>query len=119
MDTMIVAKVLGVYFMVSGIFVVTHKKTLAKLLKDLFDHRAVTFIIGLILLLGGAALILAGGDNTPFIITLISWAILLKGLAYIFAPEWMHGVVRSINVKSYSLMGVLTAAIGVYLFFFF
>jgi hypothetical protein len=118
MDTMLVAKVLGVYLMVSGVFVILQKKTLAKVLEDLFAHRAITYLVGLILLLGGLSLVLAGNAGTPLIIKILSWAILLKGAAYIFAPEWLHALTKSISLKSYSLMGLLTGVVGAYLYFF-
>lgn len=117
METL-VPKVLGVYFMVSGAFVVLQRRTLAKVLHDLFENRAVTHLVGLILLLGGVTLVMSVNRRTPMIINIISWAILIKGAAYIFAPAWLHAMVRNISMQSYSLLGVLTAAVGVYLYFF-
>lgn len=115
----IVPKVLGVYFMVSGVFVMTHKKTLAKILQDLLGNRGMSLFVGFVLLIGGVSLVLSASTATPLIIKIISWAILLKGLMYMFAPEWwMRSAVRIVSTQFYSLVGVLAAAVGVYLYFF-
>ena len=119
--TILVAKLLGVYFTVSGIFVLMRGKTLVSVIKDLFEHRAITFIVGAILLLGGAALVLrgdVGNDPLSVFVRVVAWAILLKGVAYIFAPEWLHGIAKRISASSLPLLGVTIAAVGLYLLFF-
>ena len=111
METAIlIAKVLGAYFIVSGVFVVTHQKTLGMILKDLFKNRAMTFVVG--------ALLDAGSDWLGTFVKVIGWAILIKGALYILAPERLHAMVRPWSRSTLALMGVTVAAVGVYLVFF-
>ncbi len=119
-SALIVSKVIGVYFIVSGLFVMINRRTLAQLLKDLFNHRAVTHIIGLIMVIAGAAMALTnkGVDGITTFVEIISWAILIKGIFYIFFPEIMYDMVKSISRATYSLVGLTVAAVGVYLTFF-
>lgn len=119
--TILIAKVLGVYFAVSGIFVITHKKTFMLVLKDLFEHRALSFLVGIILVFGGATLVLRGNVGTDYLslfVTIMSWAILLKGIVYIFAPEQLHAMVKRFPASTLPLLGVLITAVGLYLVFF-
>ncbi len=119
--TLFIAKVLGAYFIVSGIFVATHKKTFVAMMNDMFKNRAVTFIVGALLVLGGTALVLRGNvwtDPVSIFVALVSWAILLKGVAYVLAPEKLHKIVKSLSKLNFTLVGVTVTAIGIYLVFF-
>lgn len=119
--TILVAKLLGVYFAVSGIFVVTRGRTLTSMIRDLFEHRAITYIVGAILLLGGAALVLrgdVGNDPLSIFVAIVAWSILIKGVAYILAPEWLHGMAKRIPARYFPALGATIALVGLYLLFF-
>lgn len=117
----LIAKVLGVYFLVSGVFVATHQKTLGLMLKDLFKNRALTFIIGALLVMGGALIIFvheAGAGPLGTFVQIMGWAILAKGALYILAPDQLHKMVQPWSRATLTLMGVTIAVIGAYLVFF-
>lgn len=119
--TIFIAQVLGVYFLVSGVFVVTHQKTLGMLLKDLFENRAMTYIVGALLVLGGAIIVLQDNlsdDWLGLFVQVVGWAILAKGAIYILAPERLRKMVKAWSRSTLSLMGVTVAAVGAYLVFF-
>lgn len=119
--TLLFAKVLGLYFLVSGVFVVTQQKTLGLILKDMFEHRAITFLIGIILLFGGGALALrpgAGTDSLSVFVTIIAWTIVLKGILYLFAPDTLRKMARNISSTIFTFSGLTIAIIGFYLLFF-
>lgn len=119
--TIIIAKVLGVYMAVSGVFIVTHKKTLGLLLEDLFNHRAVLYLIGAALLSVGSSLILVNQDaegGLSLFVAIMAWAMLAKGLVYIFAPHWLQNMARHMSSATLLLGGLATALIGIYLVFF-
>lgn len=119
--TLIIAKVLGVYFIVSGVFVVTRKKTLMLVLKDLFEHPAISFVIGFILVIGGASLIFSnpgGQDSLSLFIKIISWIILIKGVVYILFPKWLQSFTNKISMIPMTFIGSVITLIGIYLIFF-
>lgn len=119
-STLIIAKVLGVYFIVSGLFVMLRQRSLAIVLRDLFAHRALTYLLGVFMILSSAALIFtrsAEPVGLELIITLLLWAILIKGALYIFAPETLHRTVRRMSRLTYTLLGLLIVAVGYYLVF--
>ncbi|MCR4325266.1 MAG: hypothetical protein NUV59_00455 [Patescibacteria group bacterium] len=119
--TILIAKVLGAYFLVSGVFVVTHRKTLGLLLRDLFQNRAMTFVVGALLVLGGALIVFRSdisGDWLGIFVQVMGWAILIKGVLYLLAPERLHKMVKPWSRSTLGLMGVTVAAVGAYLVFF-
>ena len=119
--TIILAKVLGIYFIVSGVFVVTHKKTLGILLRDLFNNRAITYLIGIALVLGGGALIYRGntGEGALAItVAILSWSVLIKGIFYVFFPEQLYKMTKSIPRSTMTLVASLIILIGIYFVFF-
>ena len=119
--TLIVTQVLGVYFIVSGLFIMLRQRSLGVILRDLFAHRALTYILGVLMVFGGAGLIFAnqaGMDSLSIFLVVMGWAILAKGLLYVFMPEVLHKTVKKMPRLTYQLLGLTIAAVGAYLVFF-
>jgi len=57
-------------------------------------------------------------DGLSVFVNIVSWLILLKGIAYIFAPEWLHAMVRNMPRSSFSFLGSVITLLGLYLVFF-
>lgn len=120
--TVLIVKILGVYFIVSGLFIITQQRSLGIILRDLFAHRALTYILGILMVFGGSGLIFshqAGTDSLSTFVVVMGWAILLKGLLYVFLPDVLRKAVKDMSAPTYRLLGLLVAAIGVHLVFFF
>ena len=120
-STIIIAKILGIYFLVSGVFLVTKKKTLATVLKDFFEHRAISYLAGIVLVFAGAALVLTHNVWTSPISSidaLISWITLIKGTLYVLFPEALISFVKQLNRGVISLLGLVMLVFGVYFVFY-
>lgn len=107
---MVIVKVLGVYMIVSGLFLLFRSKTLPLLLKDFFEHPATLFLAGLVLIILGGILVFSKAQS--IVVTVLGWIVLLKGAAYILAPQLfkkftMRGF-RPIHV----VIALLTIALG-------
>ena len=118
--TIIVAKILGIYLVVSGLFIVIKGKTIPHLLKDFFDHPATVYLTGIILIFLSSMYLIQYNiwDGTwKTLVTLVAWAVMLKGLGYIFVPKALN----ESSIKKYrSLFGVyglMAIVVGIYLFF--
>ena len=117
--SLIAAKVLGIYLVISGLFLIFRGKTVPYLIKDLFDHPAVLYITGAMLIFLSSIFLIQNNtwDGTwRTIITIFVWATLLKGIAYIFAPEALHRMIGKKLFESLNLYGFVALIIGVYLF---
>lgn len=118
--SLVIAKVLGVYFVVSGFFMIFRGKTLTHMLKDFADHPAVVYLTGTILIFLSTLVLLENNiwdGSWRTIITVIVWATLLKGLTYLFAPQLIEKMATKKMLKSVSTYGVIAIVAGAYLFF--
>ena len=48
--SLIAAKLLGTYLIISGLFLITRGKTVPHLLKDFFEHPAIVYLTGAFLI---------------------------------------------------------------------
>lgn len=118
--SLIAAKILGLYLVVSGLFMVFRGKTLPHMVKDLFDHPAVLYLAGVILIFLSALFLLQANiwDGTwRTVITIIAWATLIKGIIYILAPDMLRQMVTKKLLDTVNLYGVVAIIAGVYLFY--
>ena len=118
--SLLVAKVLGGYFVVSGLFLLFRGKTLPTMLKDFFNHPAIVYLTGVILAALSGLYLLQNNiwDGTWRVaVTVIMWLTLIKGLMYILVPEKLHAMASKRVFNSLSAYGVLAIAAGVALFY--
>ena len=104
--SLIVAKVLGIYMVISGLVLIFRQKTVAYLLRDFFNHPAVVYLTGVILVFLSSLFLLQNNiwDFTwRTVVTIFVWSIFVKGLAYIFVPEMLH---KMVNKKMFGNLGV-------------
>ncbi len=117
--SLIAAKILGIYFVISGLFLMFKGKTLPALLKDLFDHPAITYVIGIVLVFLSTIFLIQADvwDGTwRSIVTILMWLILFKGLAWIFIPEKLHKLVTKKFLDTVNLYGLVMVVVGLFLF---
>ena len=121
MDTpILVAKVLGIYLTISGLFLLVKGRTLPHLLRDFFGHPAIVYLAGAILVFLSSMYLLnynVWDSSWKTIITFFVWIVLLKGLVYIFAPKALSEMAIERNKSMFKVYGVIAVALGLYLFF--
>ncbi len=110
------AKVLGVYLVIGGLMVIFRGKTLPHLLKDFFEHPAVVYLTGVILVFLGS-LVLVQSEELSTLVTVLVWLVLIKGLSYIFFPEMLQKMVNKKLLESVSTYGIIAIIAGLYLFY--
>lgn len=123
MDTSILfLKILALYFVVSGLFLLFKGKTLPFILKDFFNHPAIVFLTGVILLFLGGGILIQNYANTSdsmvqVLVIIFGWLVLLKGLSYLFIPKTLEKISLKKFNSWFGVLGVFTIIIGVVLFF--
>jgi uncharacterized protein YjeT (DUF2065 family) len=118
--SLVVAKVLGVYLIVSGLFLIFRGKTVPQLLRDFFDHPAIMYLTGVILIFLSTLMLLENNiwDGTwRSVVTAFTWLILLKGLLYIFAPHFIQRMADKKLLETVSTYGLIAVIVGVSLFY--
>ncbi len=121
MDVLVLtSKLLGVYLVVSGLFLIIKTKTIPHLLEDFFDHPAVAYLTGIILVFLASMYLIQYNiweGSWEIVITIFAWLVLLKGLAYVFIPKMLSKISVKKFQNWFKAWGVLAVIIGIYLYF--
>jgi len=117
--TILVVKILGIYLIVSGLFLIVKGNTIPHLLKDFFDHPAIVYLTGIILIFLSSMYLIQYNiwDGTwKVFATIFAWIVMLKGLAYIFVPDMLNEMAVKKFRGMFNTYGVIAIIIGAYLF---
>ncbi len=115
----LVSKLLGIYLVVSGLFLLFKTKAVPLVLKDFLNHRSVSFLTGVILIFLSSMFIIQHSiwdGGWRMVITIIAWLTLLKGIVYIFFPKSFKWMTTG-SEKMFRLWGIISIVFGIYLFF--
>ena len=118
--TILVAKILGIYLVVSGLFLIIKGKTVPHLLKDFFAHPAIVYLTGVILIFLSSIYLLQYNiwDGTwRIIVTIFVWVVGFKGVSYIFFPEILSEMAVKKFRNMFGAFGFISIIVGLYLFF--
>lgn len=119
--TVLAAKVLAVYMIVGGLFLLLKGKSVPNMLKDFFGHPALVYLSGIILIFLSTMFLLWNNVwdySWRTVITVLAWLILIKGLAYIFAPRTLSELSIKRFRAWFGLYGLIAIFAGVYIFYF-
>ncbi|PIR68210.1 hypothetical protein COU49_02610 [Candidatus Nomurabacteria bacterium CG10_big_fil_rev_8_21_14_0_10_35_16] len=119
--TILVAKILGIYLVISGLFIIVHGKTIPHLLQDFFDHPAIVYLTGVILIFLSSIYILQyniWNGISQTIVTIFVWLVFLKGMVYIFSPKLLSEISIKKYRNSFGFYGFFAIIIGLFLLFF-
>jgi hypothetical protein len=117
------AKLMGPVFLVVGIGLLVNAKTYRKLAEEFLASTALIYLSGVLLMLGGVALVLAHNVWTldwPLLITLLGWIGVIGGAGRIIVPQGLQEIRQDIVESGIALTiaCVIWLAIGVVLCFF-
>ena len=88
--TVFLCKLIGISCLLVGLAIGIHKQATLDMVGALVHDAPVSLVFGLILVAAGLALILAhnvwSGGAAPVIVTVVGWATLIKGMAFLFLP---------------------------------
>lgn len=108
-----IMSILGVYLVVSGLFLLLKSKTVPMLLHDFFEHRAVMYLAGACLLLVGGLIVF--GEFAQLWVRILGWAILIKGVMYILTPEFFKKLAKKLGKGTVKFLGLVCVVLGVWL----
>jgi hypothetical protein len=119
--TRFLAELIGLLQLSLGVSLLFQKAVFIKVLTDLTANRSALFMVGVLLLLAGLAIVLTHniwtGGVLTIAITLIGWILILRGLASMFLPgDGMPRMIRWCKVEELSwLYAAWVLAIGAWL----
>jgi len=102
------------------LFLILRGKTLPNIIKDFLGHPAIVYLTGIFLIVLSSLYIIQNNiwDGTwRTAVTVLAWAVFLKGVAYIFVPETLHKVVSKKFLASVNLYGLVAVILGLSLLY--
>jgi len=120
MEPIFLAKLFGLYFLVVGAIVLLRQSTVMPAIAEIAKNRALMYIIALVELAAGLAVIIAYPDvsyDWMGVISLVGWMLTVEGVLYLALPHAkVQKFVKSFNTPSWYLSGgVLSIVLGAYL----
>ena len=118
--SLVAAKILGTYLIISGLFLIFRGKTVPGLLKDFFGHPAVVYLTGIILIFLSSLLLIQNNvwdGSWRTVITIFAWLVMVKGIAYIFIPETLQKMVTKKILGMLNFYGLIAIVAGLSLFY--
>ncbi len=120
MESLILAKLFGIYFIVVGVAFGLRRKSIMPAVADLARNRGLVLVMGFIELAAGLAIIIANPSITfdwMGVISVIGWVLAIEGVVYLVMPaRRVQKFIRSFNTKEWYLAGgVLSVVAGAYL----
>lgn len=119
--TTFLGRLLGFFSILVALAMLAHKQATVDMLTTLFSNTTAVFVIGLIGIAAGLALILGhnvwSGGALPVIVTLIGWGSFLKGLLCLFLPQGaLAGVLGGPSYERYFYVSpLISLVLGLYL----
>lgn len=117
---MLLAQLLGLYFIIVGIIVLYRRKSIMPAVSQLVANRALLLVIALSELLAGLAIIITFPSITPDFegaIAIIGWVLVVEGVLYLALPlRTVQRFIRKFNTDTwYGTGGVIAVLLGGYL----
>ena len=90
--TVYLSRLFGLYCILVALSMMIRKATVIETVKALLNNSPLMFLLGVMTLIAGLAMVLAhnvwSGGASPLVVTLIGWVTLAKGLVFLFLqPE--------------------------------
>lgn len=114
--SILIAKILGIIYMSFGIGSITSKEYYKKMFDKLFDNSPVIYLSGIICVTLGLIMLeyhnTWNGDWTD-IITVMCWAVLVKGIMLLIFPNYLNSFKSMIGSKFISVLALVLGFIFV------
>jgi hypothetical protein len=114
------AKVIGLYLMISGLWLVVQRSGLEGILQDFTQSPALVAFAGRVALLIGLLLVASHNRwraDWTVLITVVGWLVVLSGLVSLFLPDTVAqmGQTMTLGAGFFLVYGIVGIAIGGFL----
>lgn len=120
--TVFLSRLLGLYYILCALSMVIRKASIVETVTALLHDSPVMFIVGIITLFAGLAMILGhnvwSGGAAAVTVTLIGWITLIKGLMFLFLPPAAEAdfFLRTLHYEQYFYFYMaISLVLGIYL----
>jgi len=89
-DPSLPAQLIGLFFIITSFSMAFRRKMMMVVFRDVFRSQALSYILGLLLLILGLFLALMHGyweGTTSIVIDILAWYLLIESVLYLFLPR--------------------------------
>jgi len=119
-NTLFLAQLLGSFSIVLSVAIILRRKLVVHVIKEFLSNRTLSFVVGILEVAAGLAVILnhsTWNGTLETVISVFGWLLLAEGIFYLFATKnilrkfirWMD------NVSAYYFFALLYLVLGIYL----
>jgi uncharacterized membrane protein len=119
--TIFLSRLLGLFTLIFSLSMALHRQASVQTLTELIRDPTLLFILGLIALVCGLAMVLAhniwSGGALPIIVTLFGWSILIRGLLLLsLSPRTLADLFEALHFEElFYLYMTIAGILGLYL----
>ena len=119
--SIVIAQVLGIFFVVVGVAMVIGSKAVVAAIEHSVENKGILFVWGMLALLIGAVIVVLNDvwtSGLTLLVTILGWLALIKGAFILFFPDAAASLYKKFN-KSGMIMfcGVVAFVIGLVLLY--
>jgi len=123
MTSLFLTQLLSAFAITMGMSMLAKRKMLTYVFHEVANSRALSYVLGVLVLLTGFAIVLSADlweQRSRTIIMIFGWISVLEGLLYLFASKKFIKEYLELldNSKAYYIVAISYLAIGTYLFYF-
>ena len=123
MITLFLAKMIGWYLIISGLFLMLRRDMIQSVLSELSHQKGLIIIVGMFTVILGLLMVISHNVwvlGWALIVTLFSWVVLIAGLIRLFFPESALELGKKMvhYPRSLNIMSILSMVIGAFLLYF-
>jgi hypothetical protein len=120
--TIFLSRLIGLYCVLVALSMITRRQATLESVTALLHNPSMIFIVGIITLAGGLAMVLAhniwSGGALALVVTLVGWIALIKGLFFLFLPPEVEAgfFLQQLHYQElFYFYGAVSLVLGVYL----
>jgi len=120
--TVFLSRLIGLYCILVAISMTVHKQSITETVTSLLHNAPLMFLVGILTLVAGLAMILAhnvwSGGISTVAVTIVGWITLIKGLLFLFLPQEVEAdlFLHKLHYEQYFYVFMaISLVIGIYL----
>jgi hypothetical protein len=119
--SVVIAQVLGIFFVVMGIAMVANSKATVAAIEESTLHKGVMYLWGIVALLVGATIVVLNNvwtSGLPLFVTILGWLAIIKAAFILLAPGAAASMYRKFGKGGMVVFcGVVVFVVGVLLLY--
>ena len=120
--TVFLSRLIGLYCILVAISMTVRKQSIIETITALLHNAPLMFLVGILTLVAGLAMILAhnvwSGGISTVVVTIVGWITLIKGLLFLFLPQEVEAdlFLHKLHYEQYFYVFMaISLVIGIYL----